>query len=195
VSLVCSGWPCGHLEDPQSTRETEAAAAEDLQKRLLEQGTHDPSLPKPGTIVTADYREKHESDATWSSLAAGQPLRVVQWNIERGIEFDAILAELRQLQADVILLQEVDHGCDRSKGLDVGAPLKCSTQLQLVAPAMRALQPCMLPLAAGQCPRNGPRLSQPVGRKHAAVSSKRVMQLPTGRSQSVVSRDTLSAYR
>jgi hypothetical protein len=62
-----------------------------------------------------------ESAKVWSQIAAGRPLRVVQWNIERGMEFDAILSTLLKLQADVLLIQEVDNGCDRSQGRDVGA--------------------------------------------------------------------------
>ena len=96
------------------------ADAEDLERRLLEQGTHDPDLAEPGEVVNADFRDSTASAQAWKEIADGRPVRVVQWNIERGLEFEAILETLKQLQADVLLIQEVDNGCDRSEGRDVG---------------------------------------------------------------------------
>ena len=48
-------------------------------------------------------------------------LRNLQWNIERGYKLEEILRELREIDADVIALQEVDIGCERSSGVDTGA--------------------------------------------------------------------------
>ena len=45
-----------------------------------------------------------------------------QWNIERGYKLAAVIAELAACDADVIALQEVDIGCDRSGGEDTGRP-------------------------------------------------------------------------
>ena len=42
-------------------------------------------------------------------------LWVVTWNIERGMAYDAVLSVLRRMDADVILLQEVDRGCRRTE--------------------------------------------------------------------------------
>jgi hypothetical protein len=50
----------------------------------------------------------------------------LQWNIERGYQLPGIIEELKRLDADVISLQEVDVGCKRSGGLDIGA--LCSMQ-------------------------------------------------------------------
>ena len=50
-------------------------------------------------------------------------LKVVTWNIERGVRFEEILETLRALAPDVILLQEVDRGCRRSGGRDVARSL------------------------------------------------------------------------
>ena len=50
-------------------------------------------------------------------------LAVVSWNIERGVRFAGVLDTLRTLDADVLLLQEVDRYCDRSDGRDVAADL------------------------------------------------------------------------
>ena len=44
-----------------------------------------------------------------------------QWNIERGYELAKVVAALQAIDADVIALQEVDIGCDRSDNQDTGA--------------------------------------------------------------------------
>jgi endonuclease/exonuclease/phosphatase family metal-dependent hydrolase len=50
-------------------------------------------------------------------------LTVVSWNIERGVRFAGVLDTLEKLDADVLLLQEVDRDCDRSGRRDVAADL------------------------------------------------------------------------
>ncbi|MBI3264305.1 MAG: endonuclease/exonuclease/phosphatase family protein [Acidobacteria bacterium] len=52
-----------------------------------------------------------------------QELRVVTWNIERGVQFDRILTTLQGLDADIVLLQEVDMFCPRSGWRDVARDL------------------------------------------------------------------------
>jgi len=52
-----------------------------------------------------------------------QPLNVLSWNIERGVEFDEILSTLQRMNADVVLLQEVDRFCLRSNRRDVAREL------------------------------------------------------------------------
>jgi endonuclease/exonuclease/phosphatase family metal-dependent hydrolase len=54
-----------------------------------------------------------------ASAATGTTLRVVDWNIERGYKLPALTRELRGLDADVLLLQELDVGCGRSAFADV----------------------------------------------------------------------------
>lgn len=73
---------------------------------------------EPGTLVTSAEFLEPRVRAT-----AHAPVRVVQWNIERGYELAGIVAELAALDADVLLLQELDIGCDRSRGVD------CLTEL------------------------------------------------------------------
>ncbi len=56
----------------------------------------------------------------------GQPLTTglmpcPQWNIERGYQLAAVVAALKAIDADVVALQEVDIGCDRSGDEDTGA--------------------------------------------------------------------------
>jgi hypothetical protein len=93
--------------------------AEDVNERLLQRGTHDPSLPKPGELVHFDYRNPETAEAA-AYLDIDRPLRVVQWNIERGYELDAIKSTLAALDADILILQEIDIGCDRSDNRDTG---------------------------------------------------------------------------
>ena len=50
-------------------------------------------------------------------------LTVVTWNIERGERFERIASVLSELDADVVLLQEVDRGCGRSGDRDVAREL------------------------------------------------------------------------
>jgi len=50
-------------------------------------------------------------------------IRVVTWNIERGVQFQRIARTLHDLAPDVILLQEVDRYCKRSGNVDVAKEL------------------------------------------------------------------------
>lgn len=54
---------------------------------------------------------------------ARREIKVVTWNIQRGVEFDRILRTLQTLDADVLLLQEVDMFCRRTGGRDVAREL------------------------------------------------------------------------
>jgi endonuclease/exonuclease/phosphatase family metal-dependent hydrolase len=56
-------------------------------------------------------------------------IRVVSWNVERGVRFSAILEFLRAAEADVVLLQEVDLKTRRSQYRDVPHELARSLQL------------------------------------------------------------------
>lgn len=67
---------------------------------------------------------------TWTGR---EPLKVVTWNIERGSEYDQILAVLRTLDADVLLLQEVDRFCGRTGYRDIARDLAVALDLNWVA--------------------------------------------------------------
>ena len=67
----------------------------------------------------------------------GQPwsrdyVRVVSWNIERGLQFSGILDFLRSAEADLIVLQEVDLNVRRTQYLDVANELARSLRLNYV---------------------------------------------------------------
>ena len=61
-----------------------------------------------------------------------ETLTVVTWNIARGVDFPSILEQLRTLEADVVLLQEVDRFCGRSGGRDVARDLAMALDMNWV---------------------------------------------------------------
>jgi len=56
-------------------------------------------------------------------------LRIVSWNIERGLQFPKILDFLRAIDADLLLLQEVDLNARRTRHRDIAYELGRSLQL------------------------------------------------------------------
>lgn len=59
-------------------------------------------------------------------------VKVVTWNIERGLEFDRVLEALRTLDADIYVLQEVDLLCRRSGRRNVAKHLADALDLNWV---------------------------------------------------------------
>ena len=80
-------------------------------------------VPLPGELLVRDFRSGHggggqpqrDTDSTGGSSTAGSGgagvtagrMRVVVWNIERGKKIARVIEELRALNADVLVLQEV----------------------------------------------------------------------------------------
>ena len=67
-------------------------------------------------------------------FATGRPwsrdyIRIVTWNIERGLQFSRILEFLRDAEADLILLQEVDMKSRRTRYRDVACELAQSLRI------------------------------------------------------------------
>src|SRR5688572_22224879 len=60
-------------------------------------------------------------------------LKIVTWNIERGDAYDSVLATLRTLNADILLLQEVDRHCRRTGYRDVARDLAEALHMNWVA--------------------------------------------------------------
>ena len=73
-----------------------------------------------------------EPSRTVWPLAPDRPLRVVTWNIERGVKFEAVQSVLGELDADVVLLQEVDRFCSRSDDRDVARELAVQLRMNYV---------------------------------------------------------------
>lgn len=69
------------------------------------------SLPSPGDIVIHDYRPQEKP-------IVNESLKVLQWNVERNYESEAIIKSIQDLDPDVIILQEVDIFCKRSGNRD-----------------------------------------------------------------------------
>ncbi|KAG0164612.1 hypothetical protein DFQ28_010066 [Apophysomyces sp. BC1034] len=65
-------------------------------------------LPLPGEFLVYDYR-KDISTLQKSSL------KILQWNVERNYESEAIIATLKELDPDIAILQEIDINCKRSQ--------------------------------------------------------------------------------
>lgn len=62
-----------------------------------------------------------------------QQLKIVTWNIQRGVEFDEIVTTLRAVSADILLLQEVDMFCRRSGSRHVARDLATALGMNWVA--------------------------------------------------------------
>jgi hypothetical protein len=83
------------------------------------------TLTPPGEIYRRDFR----SSAPGEAPSANRPVKLLQFNIERGYQLPGIIEELRGVTADVLALQEVDVGCDRSGGVDTGAEIAAALGL------------------------------------------------------------------
>lgn len=78
-------------------------------------------LTSPGQVFAVDCRPTEDAQGSQpGAAAAASPLKLLQWNIERGYQLPGIVQELKRIDADVLSLQEVDVGCDRSEGADTG---------------------------------------------------------------------------
>ncbi len=93
---------------------------------------------QPGEFFSHDYRGEDElkrvnrlkemflqakqslRDGTPFNIQPQKNLKVMTWNIERGIKLAEIIAEIRRQDPDIICLQEIDSGCDRSFNVDTG---------------------------------------------------------------------------
>jgi endonuclease/exonuclease/phosphatase family metal-dependent hydrolase len=64
---------------------------------------------------------------------SAEHLQVITWNIERGTAYDSILRVLRRLDADVVLLQEVDRDCRRTGYRDVARDLAHALDVNWIA--------------------------------------------------------------
>lgn len=59
-------------------------------------------------------------------------LRIIDWNIDRGLRLEAIVKFLRTVPADIVLLQEVDLNCRRTHHLDVAQEIARALRLNYV---------------------------------------------------------------
>lgn len=82
--------------------------------------------PALGRLSVRDFRVQRQS------LRKHERMRVMAWNIERGYRLASVIASLRHEEADVVLLSEVDSGCNRSQMLDVGAEIAAAMGMCLI---------------------------------------------------------------
>jgi endonuclease/exonuclease/phosphatase family metal-dependent hydrolase len=71
----------------------------------------EPSLISYGESYTKDFRSQ-------KYLAKNPTVKILAWNIERGYKLPQIVQQLKQIDADILLLQEVDvctGRCDDGK--------------------------------------------------------------------------------
>jgi len=59
-------------------------------------------------------------------------VRIVSWNIERGLHYPGILKFLRTIQPDLILLQEVDRNARRTQYRDIASELARALDVNVV---------------------------------------------------------------
>ncbi|KPI86338.1 hypothetical protein ABL78_4604 [Leptomonas seymouri] len=84
-----------------------------------------------GDLLHYDYRPAQGSSSTSTHTKVSDTFRVVQWNIERGMRLDAIIADLKALNADFIALQELDINCRRSNYVNIPKELSRALQAEL----------------------------------------------------------------
>ena len=68
----------------------------------------------------------------WTPPWSRDFVRIVSWNIERGLQFGKILEFLRATQADLILLQEVDLNARRTHYRDIASQLAHALAMNVV---------------------------------------------------------------
>lgn len=85
-----------------------------------------PTFSPMDDVTSGGFRTKQ------SRLPSRDSLRVISWNIERGLQLSGILEFLRAAEADLILLQEVDLNVPRTRHRDVASEIARSLGLNYV---------------------------------------------------------------
>ena len=91
-----------------------------------------PSI-QPGETYTHDFRPHPRPPPPTNPPSTRLPIRVLQWNIERGYQLPRILHLLTHLTTaqpvHILSLQEVDVDCQRSGSVDVGEAIAAHLKL------------------------------------------------------------------
>jgi len=66
--------------------------------------------------------------ATWSPNS----LRIVDWNIDRGLQLSAVIDFLASTQADILILQELDFNARRTHQLNIAEEIARKLQMNYV---------------------------------------------------------------
>jgi len=83
----------------------------------------------PGEFIVHDYRSEEVRQRYTEDAKTKSDVRVIQWNIERGYKLPQIIEELKNNDADIICLQEIDISCERSSNKNVGEEIAKGTLL------------------------------------------------------------------
>jgi len=79
---------------------------------------------RSGDILHYDFRESKRKPFSHPA-----PIRIIQWNIERGYQLQKIIDILGNLDGDILCLQEIDIHCERSSWVDVGVEIAKALKL------------------------------------------------------------------
>lgn len=86
-------------------------------------------LPAPGQCVCHDFRDSSETARHITAAKERGSLRMITFNIERGYQLDRIIQQLKQVDVDVLSLQEIDIHCERSQWKDIGVEIAKALKL------------------------------------------------------------------
>lgn len=68
---------------------------------------------KPGDLIFYDYRPSPAPSLN-DNKNQNKPIKLIQWNVERGYQLNEIIQHLLERDADILCLQELDIDCERS---------------------------------------------------------------------------------
>lgn len=80
-------------------------------------------LVHPGQII------RYEFAAPFEESKVPERPKIIQWNIERAYKLDSIIEILKDMDADIIVLQEIDVYCERSENRNSAYELCSSLQM------------------------------------------------------------------
>lgn len=81
-------------------------------------------------LIVHDYRKDKSGNVSCHQSMV--TLKCIQWNIERGYKLDKIIEILKEHHADIIILQELDIGCERSAQRDCAKELAVALEMKCV---------------------------------------------------------------
>src|SRR6185369_14327542 len=115
-------------------------------KDLEESGLYRKLKPEIERILSNVWYEEFTPRVP-AGAGAGQAVRVVAWNIERGMQLDPVIQCLRERQelhdADVLMLSELDWGMARTANRFVAREMASALQMSY------AFAPCYIALTKG----------------------------------------------
>ncbi|KAA6383261.1 MAG: hypothetical protein EZS28_021213 [Streblomastix strix] len=83
-------------------------------------------LTSPYDIYTSDFRQSSTDTKQCDKI------KVISWNLERGYKKDDIITELKNIDADILILQELDIGCERTNFINLPLEIAKSLSLSLI---------------------------------------------------------------